>query len=75
MKAILKTWAPGVVEACSRADFAAAMAGLGTGERVSFQRVCEIAAAVLGSTGGVSEDKPAPSAPAHRDFIVVCSAM
>eukprot|EP00752_Nemacystus_decipiens_P008616 g7695.t1 len=54
VKAILKTWAPGVVEACSRADFSAAMGDLGGGERVSFLRVCEIAAAVLGSTGGVS---------------------
>ena len=55
MKATLKAWAPGVVEACSRADFSAAMRGLGGGERVSFERVCEIAAAVLESTGGVSE--------------------
>eukprot|EP00903_Cladosiphon_okamuranus_P010537 g9967.t1 len=52
VKAVLKTWAPGVLEACSRADFSAAMGGLGGGERVSFQRVCEIAAAVLASTGG-----------------------
>lgn len=57
VKAILKAWAPGVVEACSRADFSAAMGGIGGGERVSFERVCAIAAAVLGSTGGVSENR------------------
>lgn len=70
VKAILKTWAPGVVEACNRADFYAAMGGLSGGERVSFQRVCEIAAAVLESTGGVSEDRFPPSAPAqHGAFL------
>lgn len=56
VKAILKTWEPGVVKACSRANFSAAMGGLGGGEKVSFPRVCEIAAAVLGSAGGVSGD-------------------
>lgn len=54
MKATLKAWSPGVVEACSRADFSAAMGDLTSRETVSFQRVCEIAAAVLVATGGVS---------------------
>lgn len=58
VKAILRAWAPGVVEACSRADFSVAMGGLGGGEKVSFQRICEIAAAVLESTGGVSCGTP-----------------
>lgn len=66
VKAILKTWAPGVVEACSRADFTAAMGGLDGGERVSLQRVCEVAAAVLGSVGGVSENSYPSSAPVQR---------
>ena len=47
MKATLKKWWPGVVEACSRANFEAAMGGVRDGDRVTFERVCEVAAAVL----------------------------
>ncbi|CAB1106295.1 unnamed protein product [Ectocarpus sp. CCAP 1310/34] len=59
VKATLKAWSPGVVEACSRADFSAAMGNLTSRETVSFQRVCEIAAAVLEATGGVSPNEVA----------------
>ncbi|CAM9225060.1 unnamed protein product [Scytosiphon promiscuus] len=62
VKATLKTWAPAVVEACSRAEFSAAMGGLRGGEAVSFQRVCEIAATVLESTGGVAARRSAGQA-------------
>ncbi|CAM9177663.1 unnamed protein product, partial [Ectocarpus fasciculatus] len=62
VKATLKAWSPGVVEACSRADFSAAMGGLTSRKTVSFQRVCEIAAAVLEATGGVAARKAAGQA-------------
>lgn len=47
MKATLKKWSPGIVEACSRANFVAAMGGLRDDDRVTFERVCKVAAAVL----------------------------
>ena len=47
VKATLKKWSPGIVEACSRANFVAAMGGLRDGDRLTFERVCEVAAAVL----------------------------
>ncbi|CAM9258655.1 unnamed protein product [Ectocarpus sp. 4 AP-2014] len=59
VKATLKAWSPGVVEACSRADFSAAMGDLTSRETVSFQRVCEIAAAVLEATGRVATRRAA----------------
>ncbi|CBN73996.1 hypothetical protein Esi_0009_0188 [Ectocarpus siliculosus] len=59
VKATLKAWSPGVMEACSRADFSAAMGDLTSRETVSFQRVCEIAAAVLEATGGVATRRAA----------------
>lgn len=49
VKATLKAWSPGIVEACSRASFEAAMGNLRGNEKVTFERVCEIAAVVLTS--------------------------
>lgn len=46
VKAILKTWAPGVVEACSSEQFGLAMQGLKHEEKATFERVCQIAAVV-----------------------------
>lgn len=46
---MLKAWLPGVVEACARADFADAMGDLRGGDRVTFEHVCEVAAALLAS--------------------------
>lgn len=49
-KAILRTWSPGMLEACSQGNFAIAMGGLKGSDSMSFERLCEIAAAVLASS-------------------------
>lgn len=53
MKAIIKEWSPGLVEAFSLVDLESTMNGLRGDERVSFEVVCEIAAAITACNAAV----------------------